>query len=71
MYRNPHFHCLLTSCKVERKPGIHLGPQVISLDQIGIETDRMKKYREIIECNRKEREHQQERKRNRERERGR
>jgi ATP-dependent exoDNAse (exonuclease V) alpha subunit len=54
-------------CKVERKPGIHLGPQVIRLDQIGIETDRMKKYREIIEYNRKEREHQQERKRKRER----
>ena len=56
---------------VERIPNIHLGPQVLKLDRIGIETDRMREYRNIIEQNRMERERQQERKRQRSRGRGR
>jgi len=56
---------------IERKPNIHLGHQVQKLEQIGIETDRMIEYREIIEHNRRECERQQERQRRRSRGRGR
>jgi ATP-dependent exoDNAse (exonuclease V), alpha subunit - helicase superfamily I member len=59
-------------CAIERTPTIHRGRQAQKLDRVGIETDRMKEYREIVEHNRNlERELQQKRECQRNRGRGR